>query len=102
MDVCINLLKFRRQAPCFSVIKKTIEGTTAKQFTIDTFAQLLYLCPNFYLHKWEVKNGGKTHELTIDIPKNIKQIVESEGCEEPPVSEPYENQMLSIVLEKRK
>jgi hypothetical protein len=28
-----------------------------------------------FIHRWEPKNGGKTHELVIEIPKNIKEIL---------------------------
>ena len=60
---------------------------------------MLYLCPHLYIHRWEQKNNGKTTELVIDIPKNIKQVLD---LEEPPSNEALDDQMLSTVLEKRK
>jgi hypothetical protein len=62
---------------------------------------MLFLCPTLFIHKWELK-GGKNQELIIDIPKNIRQIVNSPGMMETPSNEPFEGQMLSDILEKRK
>lgn len=32
--------------------------------------------PRFFLYRWEPRQGGKNYELVIDIPRNIKQILE--------------------------
>jgi len=48
-----------------------MEGAGSK-FTIAHFQQMLYVVPDFFLHRWDVKSDKA--ELYIDIPANIKEI----------------------------
>ena len=50
-------------------VSKGIEASMGRQFNEDRFRQILSVVPDFYLHRWEFKQGKPV--LLVDIPKNI-------------------------------
>jgi len=50
-------------------VSKGIEASMRRQFNEDRFRQILSVVPDFYLHRWEFKQGKPV--LLVDIPKNI-------------------------------
>ena len=52
---------------------RAVESSYGKQFTEDRFKQILAVVPDFYLHKWEFRQGRP--QLLVDIPQNIHQIL---------------------------
>jgi len=38
---------------------------------------MLYVAPKLFTHRWEFKNA-KNYELVIDIPDNIKEILQAQ------------------------
>ena len=59
---------------------------------------MLYLVPNFFNHRWESKQNG--FELIIEIPANIKDILEDDSVK--PSNESYDFMMTADLIEKRK
>ena len=57
-------------------ISKMIEHTIFRNFKLSHFQQILTVCPNFFIHKWELRQGKA--ELLIEIPLNVKKILEDE------------------------
>jgi hypothetical protein len=77
LDNYISLLKHRRQMVwkvTHSEISKMIEHSLARNFKLSHFQQILTVCPNFFIHKWELRQGKA--ELLIEIPANVKRILE--------------------------
>ena len=81
----------------FKNVKAAVEKVIKKQLNMSHFQQIINVVPKFFNHQWELK--GKNYELTIEIPKNIKQIVEDEKVKKS--QEAFEEMMLSDLLEKR-
>ena len=50
-------------------ILDAVESSYGKKFTEERFRQMLSVVPDFYLHKWEFKQGRPV--LLVDIPQNI-------------------------------
>jgi len=48
-----------------------IELSLKRNFKIMHFQQILTVCPNFFIHKWDTKQGKL--ELYIEIPANIEE-----------------------------
>lgn len=80
-DNQLHFLKAQKRQATFSNIKSGIEKSIGRQFTQQHFEQFLFLEPRFFLYRWEPRNGGKTYELVIDIPSNIKQVLENQNVE---------------------
>lgn len=88
LDTYLNLLKRRRQATwqvTHTELQKMIEHSLRRNFKISQFCQILTVCPNFFIHKWEMKHGKS--ELFLEIPGHINEIL---NCE--PVPETEEGQ----------
>ncbi len=67
---------------------------------MDHFQQILKICPRFYLHKWETRNSGKSYDLIIDFPKNIREILADPNTQ--PLNDSLEGKMRTEILEQRK
>jgi hypothetical protein len=67
---------------------------------VKHFQQILYVCPKLFIHKWEVK-GSKAPELVIEVPKNIKDVLNNYNGTTPSL-EGMETHMHSEVLNRRK
>lgn len=85
----------------FTSLKRSIEQTCGKKFTIDVVKQILSIVPNFYTHRWETKRN--VNELIIEIPSNIKEILEGyeRGIVIPVKEQSFEGTMLSGVIQGR-
>lgn len=73
LDTYLNLLKRRRGVTwqvTLAEISRMIELSLKRNFRISHFQQILTVCPNFFIHKWDTKQGKV--ELYIEIPANIK------------------------------
>mmetsp|Transcript_18358 Transcript_18358/g.13362 ORF Transcript_18358/g.13362 Transcript_18358/m.13362 type:complete len:103 (+) Transcript_18358:667-975(+) len=57
-----------------STLTPMVERQLHKKFALKHLQQMLWIAPNFFIHKWELKKGKQ--ELLIDIPANIKLILE--------------------------
>ena len=71
----VQMLK-QRKGPwqtSLEAVAKGIEQSMGRQFNEDRFRELLAVAPDFYLHRWDVKQGKST--LLVHIPKNINQIL---------------------------
>ena len=61
---------------------------------------MLYVCPELFTHRWELKLQQTIPELIIDIPKNIEAVLENpEGT--PASSVPYEGKISSKIAQRR-
>jgi len=60
----------------------------------------LTIVPNFFNHRWELKNGGKSQELIIEYPKNIRHIIDHPSTIAS--EEAFEETLNGDYLEKRK
>ena len=56
-----------------------IRSSLKHQFRIEHFQQILSVCPEFYIHKWEVRKGEP--ELFIDMPSNVEDLLMEEHQE---------------------
>lgn len=81
IDRSINLLKNRAQATLFSTISAMIERQIHRQVTTNHLQRILHLVPAFYIHKWEMRKGKM--ELNVEIPHNIKVVIEMMENDEP-------------------
>ena len=69
-----NTINFNKTQQCsafqlsFTNIAKSIESANQRRFTLETFAQILYVVPHFYILRWEKKEND--YELIIDIPED--------------------------------
>ncbi|CDW91756.1 UNKNOWN [Stylonychia lemnae] len=98
MDQTINFLRNRKTPLSFINISKTVEQSLKRKFTSHHLQQILFVAPYMYNHYFEAKSRG--YELMIEIPKNIRQIIENQKIQ--PTNEAFDQQMLSDLLEKRK
>jgi hypothetical protein len=62
-----------------------IEHSLYRNFKLSHFQQILTVCSNFFIHKWELRQGKA--ELLLEIPTNARKIADNE-----PYSEDGENQ----------
>ena len=58
---------------------------------------MITVAPYMFIHSWESKVSG--YELVIEIPKNIKQILQNQEIK--PSNEAYEDLMVSEMLQER-
>ena len=75
INQALNFYNSRGMPATFSKIQEFVEKNTQREFTINSFRQILTLVPNFFNHKWEHHKGKM--ELVISIPANIMDIVAS-------------------------
>ena len=52
-----------------------IELSMKRNFKVSQFQQILTVCPNFFIHKWETRKNKS--ELLIEIPQEINYILEN-------------------------
>lgn len=85
LDNSINFFKQHKSQSIisFNTLKEAIETTEKHRFTMETFQQILYVVPHFYVLKWIRNNSTNDYELLIDIPndydKRLKEIETIEG-----------------------
>jgi hypothetical protein len=99
-DNQLNYLKARRHITSFNVIKSGIEQSLGRQVTQELFEQFLFLEPEFFIYRWEARQGGKFHDLIIEVPRNIKAVLEKPDVRASPKG--MEKELKSEVLWKRK
>lgn len=77
LDVNLSLLKQRKQfTPWvynFNELKKMVE-TSGQGFSMTNFQQILFMVPEFYIHRWEFTKSDRV-ELHIEIPNNVKEAI---------------------------
>ena len=75
LDVNLSLLKQRKQFTpwvySFNELKKMVE-TSGQGFSMTNFQQILFMVPEFYIHRWELTKSDR-FELHIEIPINAKE-----------------------------
>lgn len=59
----------------FDDVSRDVEGSFGRRFDEDRFRQILRIVPDFYLHRWDQKQGKA--QLFVDIPKNISQVLQA-------------------------
>jgi len=77
LDSYINMLKHRKRGVwqvTHTELSKMIEHSIFRNFKLSHFQQILTVCPNFFIHKWELRQGKA--ELLIEIPENVKRTLE--------------------------
>ena len=73
LDFQLSFLKSQnRGVATYTVIREAIEKSTGKQFKMESFQQIIYLVPKYYIHRWEYRSQTKKCELIIEIPMNAK------------------------------
>jgi DNA replication factor CDT1 like len=58
----------RHSATTFDEIKTSIERTNGKQFDLTSFKQILFIVPDYYMHRWE-QYSSKDPQLVIELPQ---------------------------------
>ena len=102
LDFQLSFLKSQnRGVATYTVIKEAIEKSTARQFTMESFQQIIYLVPKYYIYRWEYRAQTKKCELIIEIPMNAKDVAENPETSEP-ATESMEGSVHSATLELRK
>ena len=56
-------------------VLEMVEASFGRQFSEDRFKQILSLVPDFYLHRWDFRQGRPV--LLVDIPQNIVKAIVS-------------------------
>ena len=59
------------------------------------------VCPKFFNHKWESRNRGQTYDLHIEIPRNVRQVLENPESTIPS-QESYERSLKTDLLTNRR
>lgn len=105
LDNAINNCKRRGKIPVLSNLKPYIEQSTNRTFDIDQFAKVYYIAPELFYCTWQATQGVGNHELRIEVPENIEEIVTKVHKKEitvkvsmSPLSEP----MTNFLTNKRK
>lgn len=64
------------------------------QFQMNDFQQMLFVCPDFFIHRWDVVKGDRV-ELFVDVPANIRDILAKQKQYErvAPDEVPYANNL---------
>ena len=75
LDNAINNCKRRGKIPILSNLKPFIEQSTNRSFDIDHFKKVYYVSPELYYYSWQPSQGNSSHELRIEIPENIEEII---------------------------
>lgn len=81
LDTYLSLLKRRRLGEwqvTLSDLSQMVEHSLHRNFREEHFCRILTVCPEFFVHKWEMKN--QRMELYIEVPAEIIQILEGEHC----------------------
>lgn len=91
--------KRQGRATTFPELKKAIQIATKREFTYEIFAQVLEVAPKMFNHHWQLRKHR--HELMIDVPKNIEEILEFPASTVPSPEE-YESSLRSELLLRRK
>jgi hypothetical protein len=102
LDFQLSFLKSQnRGVATYTVIREAIEKSTAKQFKMESFQQIIYLVPKYYIYRWEYRAQTKKCELIIEIPMNAKEVAENPETSVP-ATESMEGSVHSATLELRK
>jgi hypothetical protein len=102
LDFQLSFLKSQnRGVATYSLIRDAIEKSTGRQFKMESFQQIIYLVPKYYIYRWEYRSQTKKCELIIEIPMNAKEIVENPETSMP-ATESMEGAVHSATLELRK
>jgi len=102
LDFQLSFLKSQnRGVATYTVIREAIEKSTARQFNMENFQQIIYLVPKYYIYRWEYRSQTKKCELIIEIPMNAKEVAENPE-NSVPATESMEGAVHSATLELRK
>jgi hypothetical protein len=105
LDNAINNCKRRGKVPVLSNLKPYIEQTTNRTFDIDHFCKVYYVAPELFYCTWQPTQGVGNHELRIEIPENIEEIVTKVHKKEINVKvqfSPFSEPMTNFLTNKRK
>jgi hypothetical protein len=61
-------------------MSQMIEKSMARNFKLSHFQQILGVCPDFFIHKWEQRKGNM--ELLIEIPARVVEMSKNEPFED--------------------
>jgi hypothetical protein len=71
IDCTLNFLKTRKDKSenyiMFRDIQQSIASSQAKTLTLNMFKQILFLCPDLYEHKWQIKTLVSQKEPVLVI-----------------------------------
>ena len=112
LDDTISYFKIRHIVQSFEELRLSINTVHRRNFTIQLFAQMLTIVPEFYMYKWAKISNYKNFTMCIDIPANIETIINNIQPSKPAISYEFPfyeentqelNQQMSLSLrDKRK
>lgn len=105
LDNAINNCKRRGKCAILSNLKPYIEMSTSRSFALVNFQKVLYCAPDLFYYTWQPVGKAGEHEIRIEIPENIEEIltnIEKKATVVNLVKLPFTETMTNFVLNKRK
>lgn len=105
LDNAINNCKRRGKIPILANLKPYVEQSTNRSFDIEHFQKVLYVAPELYYYSWQPAKGGNSHDLRIEVPTNIEEIlskIHKKGTTVEIRHDPLSEAMTNFLTNKRK
>lgn len=105
LDNAINNCKRRGKIPLLANLKPYVEQSTNRTFDIDHFRRVFYVAPELYYYTWQPTQGTNAHDLRIEVPQNIDEIlsrIHKKGTTVEVKHDPLSETMTNFLTNKRK